>query len=82
MNRTQLERSESQSGQGQSVSLERLVSVKEVAALLGISVRKVWRMIAAGQFVAPVRMGRSRRWPQSEIQQYVEELKQQRDRHR
>jgi excisionase family DNA binding protein len=72
------EDSDSAVPQVQGVPRERLLSVKEVSAVLGISVRKVWRMMAAGQLAAPVRMGRSSRWPQSEIQQYIEELKQQR----
>lgn len=38
------------------------LSVREVARLLGISVRTVWRLVAAGDLPQPVRVGRAARW--------------------
>jgi excisionase family DNA binding protein len=44
----------------------------QVATELGVSRRKVWAMLSAGQMPAPVRMGRSVRWRESDIHRWVE----------
>jgi excisionase family DNA binding protein len=59
---------------------ERLMMVEEVASMLGISVRFVWRLVARGELKRPVRLGRSRRWVYSDALAYVEKLKGERDR--
>ena len=48
-----------------------LLSVNQVAEKLAISVRKVWAMYSEGQMPAPVRMGRSVRWRDSDIDEWV-----------
>lgn len=47
----------------------RLLSVKEVAALLCMSVRSVWRFASSGQLPAPIRIGGGRcvRWRLSDL---------------
>lgn len=48
-----------------------LLTVKEVAHQLKISVRSVWKFTAAGQIPKPVRIGRSARWRQDELEQFI-----------
>lgn len=36
---------------------ERLLDPKATAALIGVSVRTLWRLLSAGQFIEPVRIG-------------------------
>lgn len=50
---------------------DRLLRVVEVAAVLGISVRQVWKLCQRGELPAPVRIGRSTRWRESEIQDRI-----------
>ena len=49
-----------------------LLTVEELAALLKISVRSVWRMQSAHQIPKPVRLAGSVRWRLSEIQDWVD----------
>lgn len=57
---------------------DRLLSVKDTAAVLGCSVATVWRRAAAGKIPEPVRIVGSTRWSESEIQELIEEAKAQR----
>lgn len=42
-------------------------TVKEVAALLGLSVATVWRQVEAGNLPQPFRIGGATRWRKAEI---------------
>lgn len=53
-------------------NMRMLLKDERVAAKLGVSRRKIWSMASAGQMPAPVRMGRSVRWRQSDIERWVE----------
>jgi excisionase family DNA binding protein len=48
-----------------------LLSVQDLAALLNISVRTVWRQDSSGQMPRPVRIGRTVRWFEEEILAWV-----------
>lgn len=48
-----------------------LVSVRQVAGLLGVSQRHVWAMAAHGQMPMPVRLGRSVRWNRAELLSWI-----------
>ena len=52
-----------------------LASVKQVAAMLSVSYRTIYRLVAAGELPAPVKVGSASRFPVSEIHDYVERLK-------
>ena len=54
---------------------DRLLKVVDVAACLGVSQRKVWRMIADGQLPRPVKIGNSTRIVESEFLVAFERIK-------
>lgn len=49
-----------------------LLKVEEVAAMLGLSERTVWRLASSGEFPQPIKLGRSVRWARSTIEKFVE----------
>ena len=56
-----------------------LLSMRQVADRLNISIRSVWRLIARGELSKPVKMGKQiLRFIPSEIEAYIERLKQNR----
>lgn len=55
--------------------MERLMEVKEVAARLGISVRGVWRHLAAGKLPKPVKVVGLTKWYESDVNAVFEKLK-------
>ncbi len=58
----------------------KLLNVGEVAAILSISTREVWRRADSGDLPQPVRLGaRTRRWLREEIEAVIEQAKRQRD---
>ena len=65
---------------GIMLSPDCLVPVQEVASLLGISIRFVWRLVARGDLKQPVRLGRSRKWVYLDVLAYIQKLKDDRDR--
>ncbi len=50
-----------------------LLSIREVAALMGISVRHVDAMVAQGKLPQPVRLGASRRWTFAALREWTQE---------
>lgn len=50
-----------------------LISVRDVATMLGISVRSVWRLQNTGQIVAPIRVGGAVRWRRDEVRRWIDE---------
>ena len=54
----------------------KMLDVRELAELLGISIRSVWRMVAAGELPSPVRIGGGRivRWRLARVQKFVDQL--------
>lgn len=50
-----------------------LISAAEVARLLCISTRTLWRQLSAGQIPRPVRFGGTVRWRAEEIRRWIAE---------
>ncbi len=51
-----------------------LLRVDDVAELLDISPRQVWRMADAGSFPRPIRIGaKLKRWPRSAVENWLAE---------
>ena len=49
----------------------RLVAADEVAAMLDVSTRTVWRLLSTGRLVQPVRIGGSVRWRLDEVRDWI-----------
>jgi len=58
--------------------LDPLITLREVAKLIGRSVREVWREINRGRLPKPV-TGRPARLFESDVAKYLEQLRQERD---
>lgn len=54
--------------------------VGDVAEFLGISVRKIWRLVAQGELAPPVKIGRCAVWFESDIVEFQMRLRAQRER--
>jgi prophage regulatory protein len=49
-----------------------LLTADEVATMLNVSERTLWRLLSAGKVPKPVRFGRSTRWRDTEVKEWVE----------
>lgn len=49
-----------------------LLNAEEVAAMLGVSERTLWRLLSAGKVPKPVRFGRSTRWRLTEVKEWID----------
>lgn len=49
----------------------KLLTVKQLAAVLNLSTRTVWRMHSEGRIPPSVRLGRSVRWRRDEIDEWI-----------
>jgi len=49
-----------------------LLSAKQVAQLLQVSTRTLWRLLSSGQLIMPVRLGRSVRWRKQELMTWMD----------
>ncbi len=59
---------------------EKFLTYKQVALRLGMSVRQIYRLVASGDLSAPVKISsRSVRFPESEISDFISELKNKRE---
>ena len=54
-----------------------LLTKREVAELLRISVRKLERMTSSGEGPPSIKFGRSRRWLRADVQRWLEEHREQ-----
>jgi len=50
-----------------------LLTVAELARLLQVSTRTIWRLLSAGNLPAPVRLGNAVRWRSAEINSWISE---------
>lgn len=53
------------------ISDARLVSAEELARILAISTRSLWRLRSAGQLPRPVKLGGSIRWRIDEVERWI-----------
>ena len=55
---------------------DRLVDLKIFAGLLGVCARTIHRLVAAGELPPPAKVGRASRWFVSDVERYMDKLKQ------
>ncbi|MEL6639965.1 MAG: helix-turn-helix domain-containing protein [Pseudomonadota bacterium] len=60
-------------------SQDRLVSVRDTAAMLGCSVATVWRKVSEGSFPQPMKIGGMTRWSETELLGFIDDAKQTRE---
>ena len=51
----------------------RLIKAAEVAALVAISTRTLWRLVSVGRFPEPVRVGGSTRWRLADVERWIQQ---------
>jgi excisionase family DNA binding protein len=49
-----------------------LISAEELARLMHVSERTLWRLLSAGKVPQPVRIGRNTRWRYAEVREWIE----------
>lgn len=59
--------------------LDKMIGIPVVAECLDVSVRTVWRLIREEELPKPVKVGRCTRMYLSDLKDYMERLKKQRD---
>ena len=50
---------------------DRLLGVRQVADQLNVSTRQVWKLASSGRLPKPVRLGRSVRWRESDVAEFI-----------
>lgn len=65
-----------------ATTVDPLLTVRECAVFLQISVPTFWRRVADGTIPKPVKLGGLSRWPQSEIVAVIEDAKARRHQRR
>jgi excisionase family DNA binding protein len=48
-----------------------LISAEELANLLGISKRHVWRLLSRGDLIEPIKIGSTTRWPLDAVREWI-----------
>ena len=48
-----------------------LIDVKQLAAMVDLSQRTVWRLANAGWMPAPLKLGGSQRWRKAEVSEWI-----------
>ena len=51
-----------------------LIGYNEIARRLGVDRITVWKWVRAGRFPAPLRIGRARRWKESTVDEWINNL--------
>jgi len=49
-----------------------LITAEDVATMLGVSTRTLWRLLSAGRLPRPVRFGGNTRWRRDEVRDWVD----------
>ena len=49
-----------------------LLTANQVAALMQISTRTVWRLLSSGELIEPLRIRGNTRWRRSELERWID----------
>lgn len=61
-----------QSSSDKHGEIPELLTIRELAAILKVSQRSIWRLVASGQLVGPLRVGGSIRWRYDTIREWID----------
>ena len=50
----------------------KLINAEELAQMLDVSERTLWRLLSGGKVPQPVRIGRNTRWRLTEVAEWIE----------
>ena len=50
-----------------------LISADELAVLIGVSTRTIWRLLSSGRLIEPVRLGGNVRWNREQVEEWIRE---------
>ena len=53
--------------------MEKLLPLNQLESVVGFRKSKIYQFIESGEFAPPIKIGRSSRWPSSEISDWVQE---------
>lgn len=56
----------------ETVTTPQLITAEELAKLMQVSERTLWRLLSGGKLPKPVRIGRSTRWRLAEVNDWIE----------
>ena len=48
-----------------------LISAEDLAHLLGVSKRHVWRLLSRGDLIEPIKIGSTTRWPLDAVREWI-----------
>lgn len=48
-----------------------LITAKQLAEMMQISIRTLWRLRSAGQLIEPVKVGGATRWRRDEVHEWI-----------
>ena len=54
--------------------MEKLLPLRQLESIIGFRKSKIYQLIESGQFPSPIKIGRSSRWKQSDVQKWIVEL--------
>lgn len=50
-----------------------LICAEELAEMLQVSTRTLWRLLSAGQLIEPIKLGGSTRWRLEQVRRWIDE---------
>ena len=53
--------------------MKKLLPLRQLESVVGFRKSKIYQLIESGEFPPPIKIGRSSRWPSSEISDWVQE---------
>lgn len=65
--------------EGGTVTVPKVCDADQIADILDISKRHFMRLVHAGEFPRPLRIGRASRWPASDVTGYLDKLRARRE---
>jgi excisionase family DNA binding protein len=61
-----------QTSQEKHGDIPELLTIRELAKILKVSQRSIWRLVASGKLVEPLRVGGSIRWRRDDIRNWID----------